>query len=510
MTELDIVFRSIINFKNASGVSTIAQAELVKNFRAMQEVIPEAPEEKAYKALYYFIRDYVKDCTGAPEVPSYEFIKNHYENVEGNETVLAILEQIKSQQPYIGQDFRRTLKMYNEDQSIASLERVLSNASKIASTGMEVGRGKKKRRLRGVMDAISYMALETKPLQQSITGVKLESQVVSREDADEFLEEYDKINRDPMEAIGIFTGISHIDNHLKGLKNTELMLCAAWTGHCKTTFCLNMAYQAVFSGWNTAFVTLEMSHDEIRKALYTLHSCNRHRFKQVAPEYAHLAGTIKYNDVQYGTLNKEERKFLEVVAKDFSETEGYGKCTVWQPDKSVTTVSDVDFKLRQIQQEYQSDGVDLDFVILDYISLMGNEEGDKSRDYNQNLNNIIKSLKRLCLTFNNGKGLRVLSPFQVNREGYKDARANDGIYLATALSNAHEAERSSDVIITLFISDDDRGNGMIKICNPKARRDRPFTPFHACVNFESKYMFDYAGDFETDPIKNMEIVISQT
>ena len=141
---------------------------------------------------------------------------------------------------------------------------------------------------------------------------------------------------------------------------------------------------------------------------------------------------------------------------------------------------------------------------------MGNEEGDKSRDYNQNLNNIIKALKRLCLTFNNGKGVRILSPFQVNRDGYKDARANDGIYLATALSNAHEAERSADVIITLYISDEDRSNGMIKICNPKARRDRPFTPFHACVNLESKYMFDYAGDFETDPIKNMEVVISKT
>jgi hypothetical protein len=83
MTELDVVFRSIINFKNEDGVSTVSQSELVKNFRAMQEVIPEAPEEKAYKSLYFFIRDYVKDCVGAPEVPSYEFIKNFFGKPRG-------------------------------------------------------------------------------------------------------------------------------------------------------------------------------------------------------------------------------------------------------------------------------------------------------------------------------------------------------------------------------------------------------------------------------------------
>jgi len=287
-----------------------------------------------------------------------------------------------------------------------------------------------------------------------------------------------------------------------------LMLVAAAPGHCKTTFSLNMAYRAVYGGWNTAFVTLEMTMPEIRRAVYVLHSCNQRRFRKICPEHSDLIGTLKYNDVAYGSLTEAENDYYKSVLRDIEESEDYGRLTVWQPDQTLTTVSDIDFKLRQIQQEYQAaNRGDLEFVIIDYISLLGLDRENKTKDYNQDLNNIIKELKRLCLTFNNGKGLRILSPFQMNREGFREAEKNDGIYTHTALSNAHEAERSSDVVISLFLGSDDRRNGMIKICNLKARRDKPFDPFQACVNFDTKYIYDFAGDYESDPLKNMEIIL---
>ena len=511
MIDLDTIFRSLINFKNDRGELTITQKALLKNFRALQEVIPDPPEEKVYKNLYYFLYNYVKDCTNdAPELPSYEFAKNYYEEIEGSEAVLALLEKIKTKQPYVGQDFRKALKMYNEDQNVLRFERVLSNANKIASVGMPVGYGRKKRVLKGTLDAINYLAVETKPLQQDITGVKLESQVISPEEADEVIEEYERVKKDPVEALGIYTGLTHIDKKLKGLKNTELMLVAAWTGHCKTTFSLNMMYRAVYSGWNVAFITLEMSHAEIRRAIYVLHSCNQRRFRKVCPQFKHLIGTLKYNDITYGTLTEEEEEYFRIVVDDIKNSPDYGKLYIWQPAQTVTTVSDIDFKARQIQQEFQADGRDLEFIILDYITLLGNDESTKTRDYNQSLNNNIKALKRLCLTFNNGKGCRMLSPFQVNREGYKEAKKNDGVYFPTALSNAHEAERSSDCVIALYVNDDDRNSGMIKVCNLKARRDKPFSAFNACINFDSKYIYDYAGDHEDNSIKNMELILSNT
>jgi hypothetical protein len=501
MIDLDILFRSIINFKNPKGELTISQQDLLKNFRAMQQNVPEAPEETAFKTLYYFVYDYVKSCdTTQTELPSYEYIKNHFESIEGNEAVLSILEKIKSQQPYVGQDYRKILATYNEHQNILKLERVLSNSAKIASTGMEVGVGRDKTRLKGVLDAISYFARESKDLQRSITHVKTESQIVSSEDASEMVAEYKKAKADPTEGMGISTWLKEIDDATNGLKNTELMMVLAFTGHCKTTFAYNMAYRALFGGWNTAYITLEMNFEEMRRHLYVLHSCNPY-FKQKLPQYADLVGKITYNNVAYGLLTPEEEKYWFEVTKDFDRTfnedaDTYGRSFIWRPEKTVTTVSDIEFKLRQYQQELAMSGKNLEFAVIDYISLLGADKDERTRDPNETTNNIIKSLKQLCLTFNNNKGIRILSPHQANRESYKEALKNEGFYNLTGMSNAHEAERSCDLVASIFKFDDDGDNNRLKICNLKNRRNKPFKAFDACINFETGFIYNYAHIIE--------------
>lgn len=501
MIDLDVIFRSVINFKNDKNVPTIVQQDLLKNFRAMQQTVPVAPEDKAYKVLYYFILDHVKGCqTAEIELPSYEFTRNHFESVEGNEAVLGVLEKIKGQQPYLGQDYRAVLKEYNEGQRLLQLERILSNSSKIATTGMEIGVGKNKIRVKGIMDSVSYFARETKDLQRDLTGVKTESQIVSMEDSVEVQEEYNKAKANPTESIGINTWLAEIDNATNGLKNTELMMVTAFTGHCKTTFSLNMAYRALYSGWNTAFVSLEMTFVEMRRHIYVLHACNP-MFRDKLPQYKDLVGTITYNNVLYGRLNEREQKYWEIVCKDFDQNSNdksvkYGRFFVWQPDKSLTTVSDVEFKMRQYQQELQIAGRDLDFSVIDYISLLGADKEERTRDPNETLNNIIKSLKRLCLTFNNGKGVRILSPHQANRDGYKEAKKNEGLYSLTSLSNAHEAERSCDLVLSIFKFDDENDNNRLKICCLKNRRNKQFHPFDACINFETGFIYNYSHAIE--------------
>jgi len=501
MFNLATVFRSLVDIRNAQGKPTITQQDLVKNFRSLQQINLKEPEDPAYKKLYHFILDFLKSCDGGdgPELPSLEYLKDYFEGTEGNEAVLASLSDIAQQRPYVGQSFRQVIKEYKEEQDISSMERILTNTLQVSTTGMSIN----KRNLKGIMDGISYFASETKELQQQITNIKLESQINSAEDADEAIKEYEEVKHNPADVLGIFTGIEKIDSSLKGLKNHELMIAAAYTGHCKTTFCLNMAYRALYSGFNTAFVTLEMSMPEIRRAMYVLHSCHP-LFREKHPEYAKYVGKINYNDVVYGNLTDEEYEYYKLVVKDFRENNPYGKFFAWQPDKAVTTVSDIELKLSQYQYELQNDREDLQFVIIDYISLLGVDRNEKSNDYNQNLNTVIKRLKRLCLTFNNGKGIRMLSPFQTNRDGYRKAKENDGMYDSTALSNAHEAERSADVIISIFAGESERKSGMLKICNLKNRRDRLFEALNACINFKTKCIYDYAGDdSDIDMMDNM-------
>jgi KaiC/GvpD/RAD55 family RecA-like ATPase len=501
MADLDLIFRSIINFRNSKNEETVIQKDLLKNFRALQQIVPEAPEENVYKIIYYFIWEYVKNCdTEDTELPSYEFIQNHFSTVDGNESVIRTLDSIKGRQPYVGQDYRNILHAYNKEQNVLKLEKALSNAAKIASTGMDIGVGKNKVRLEGVLDSVSYFARETKDLTRSITQIKTESQIVSGEDSEEVIAEYNKAEADPTEGIGINTWLTEMDYATNGLKNTELMMVMAYPGHCKTTFSMNMAYRALFGGWNTAYITLEMSFDEIRRHMYVLHSCNP-KFKDKYPQYRDLVGNIEYNNVLYARLTKEERAYFFEICKDFNkaysgEADCYGKFFVWRPEKTVTTVSDVEFKLRQYQQELQTMGRNLEFLVIDYISLMGADKEEKTKDHNETTNNVIKNLKQLCLTFNNGKGIRILSPHQANRESYKEALKNDGLYNLTGMSNAHETERSCDVAISVYKYGEDGDSNRLKFCCLKNRRGEHFKPFDACVNFKTGFIWNYGQMLE--------------
>jgi len=499
MVDIELIFRSIIYIKTEEGIETISQKDCVKNFRALQQIIPYPPEEKAYKAIYYYILNYVKSCdTSELSVPSFEFVKRHFDSEEGSASILVILDKIKGLQPYVGMDFRTILKEYNEQHQILELDRILNNAQKIASIGYEIKRGRKKSLLKGIPDAVSYVARESRELRIEITHIKTEGQIINSVEAEEVKEKYLKAKRNPEDSVGIQTWLTEIDNSTGGLKAGELMVITAFTGHCKTTFALNMAYRALFGGWNTAFITLEMTYEELRDKMYVLHSCNP-ILKELWPEYAHLVGKITFNNVRYGLLNEEEEEYFFKVCSDFesmSENSSFGKFFIWQPEETVTTLSDIDLRCRQYQQDLQINGKNLDFCVIDYISLMGADESEKSRDSNQTVNNIVKNIKRFCLTFNNGAGIRVLSPHQANRTGYLEAKKKEGIYDLTCLSNHHEVERSADLVISSFKFDDDGDNNRLKYCCLKQRRNGFFKPFDACIDFESGFIYNFAHVIE--------------
>lgn len=209
MVELNTLFRSIVNIRNTDGKPTISQDDLLENFRSMQQHVPAAPEDKAYSALYHFILDFVKSETGGkPNLPGYEVMKRHFEEVEGNEAAIAALERVRTEQPYVGGDFRRILRQYNDDMDVLKLQRILSNVDKIAASGLEI-KGPKgvKIKLQGISDSMSYFAREARALQRMKTGLKTQSQIVSVEDAEEMSQEYDRAEATPLCLWGLILGL---------------------------------------------------------------------------------------------------------------------------------------------------------------------------------------------------------------------------------------------------------------------------------------------------------------
>jgi replicative DNA helicase len=512
MITLDLLFRSIINFKDSSGKETISQKNLIKNFITLQKNVPDAPEEKGYKKLYFFINDYIRNCDAAEdkEVPSYEIIKKYFEEgivgEDKTEDVLKILEQIRVQQPFIGQEYFRNLTQYIEEINVDKINEILTKASRIAQVGDKENNSKKSKTLKGPVAALDYIARHSKEIKILNTGVKLESQIISLEDVEEAKTDYVTTRDNPLNSAGVTTGLKVIDNMWKnGLQSGHMMLVSAFTSQGKTAFSMYMAYRAIWSGFNISVITMEQSFKEIRDQIYVKHTCNPVMGKKY-PQFAHLVGKIDLTKVSYGELTKEEEAFYFTAMDDLKNTEGYGKLHIWYPPRAKPTISEIDFKLLQVQQEYKTAGKDLDLVVIDYITLLGLPPDERTRNSVEDQNNLIRQLKSLCGTFNGGRGIRMISPFQMNRHGYEEAKKNDGVYQLTALSDYHEAERSADIAIALFMDETLRQTGTVKVSCLKVRRNDFFKPFNAQMNKPSLFYTDSNISDEIEPTLALDMV----
>jgi hypothetical protein len=76
--------------------------------------------------------------------------------------------------------------------------------------------------------------------------------------------------------------------------------------------------------------------------------------------------------------------------------------------------------------------------------------------------------------------------FQISREGFKAAEKAEGQYNLTHLSYANEAERSSDIVTTSYLSDEMRKQCRVQFQCLKSRDQAPFEKFLARVEWSCR------------------------
>jgi replicative DNA helicase len=242
--------------------------------------------------------------------------------------------------------------------------------------------------------------------------------------------------------------------------------------------------------------------------IYCLHTTNMDVWR--GTEFEKYVGRVEYNDIRQGRLSPELKRFYFTAMDDFDKDERYGRLYVIQPDKTSYNVDDVNIKCLEVNSDLKTKGRKLEFICIDYLRLLG--VVGRSAGEREDLNAKIIGIKRLLLTFNNGQGLRCVTPHQIKREGYVRALSNGGLYLLSDLSDSSEIEKSGDVVITLFMDDAMRKSGVFKICNLKARRDKLFDPFEACGNLANKRIFPKAelkqSDMLLDEHTSLELPMS--
>jgi replicative DNA helicase len=439
-------------------------------------------------ALWSFVQRFV---TAHNHVPDYTTLTTHFKHAR-EDTVLDRLEELRTLPVRNQGDFKIRLETKAEERRIRIVSELLKEAAVITSTGLEVPDGKEKKILKGAASAVRFVLDRSHDILTPTLGTRLSGEVTS--DGDDFMAEYDRVEADPLAGVGQFTGLEQMDTALSGARRHELWIHAAFTGGLKSTFLLNWAYnQSVYFKHDSLIFSLEMPYEQCRRILYSIHSSHekfrkiRHKLGLQSDPTATVG--VPYDHIKHGTLNDwhpNAKKFLrDYVVPDFNDHKNneYGKIhiEVADPDKSDFTVAD----LRQRAELIYSENP-FSMIGVDHVSLMAPRKWVSSTT--DRLNEVVRDLKRLSMSFRRGQGIAVIALFQIGRRGYQEAqkkREKTGVatYDLTHLSYANEAERSADIVTASWVDDEYEKQNRVQFQCLKSRDSKKFEVFLARVEW---------------------------
>jgi replicative DNA helicase len=417
-------------------------------------------EDLESRDFFTFITDFYKNVNGPP---SLSYLEQRFQN---NADVLILLDLLKGKIQLFGTDYLAILLDAKKSVDGKRFTIMLNEAMQIATTGKDFGVGKSKFHMQGLDAAKDYLSTSIRVFggKSSKLYAELGDSVAS------VRAEYEETLRNPKQATGILTGIKEIDTATYGFKRGELVFVAAFVGEGKSTFAMNVAlYASKVLRNNVMYASLEVPFPIMNRLLAGIHSSHP-KFQERGLE------TLSSSLIERGQLNREQTEFYMDVLSDLENRDKTKeRLVVWQPDRSVS-INDI---LLEAEREDNEHGLDL--LIIDYIGLV---EGKTYNEYRADLNATIRKTKLAAMNFRKGTGIPILAPHQINRQGKLKADENGGVYDKSALADAHECERSADLIITAYLNDDLRATNQIKFGCLKARHTRPFEPFLARADFD--------------------------
>jgi len=479
---------------------------LLRNFQSLRDA-DLGFESLEDNVIWTYIKDFVHQHHHVPDLAT---LKGHFTHI-GEDEVADRMEVLSALPSKISGNFLTHLESKIQEHRTRQTSEILKEAATILQMGITIQDGKKGSKiLKGPVHAIQYILDRGHDIVMPSSGVRLSGNVM--EDTSNFKAEYQRVEEDPLAGIGQFTGVSQLDQSLRGAKRGELWTHAAFTGGLKSTLAIQWAYnQAIWYQHSSILFSLEMPYPQVRRLLVALHS-KHDKFRSIRKSLG-IGKSLDYQKIRDGELDRysedeirrmppaqrnalidgnlnpsrAEKIFLnDYVLKDLEDPSNhYGNIhiEVADPDKTDFTVLDLRAKAELL---YSKDPT-IRTIFADHMGLMSPRRYHSSTT--ERLNEVVRDLKRLSMNFNRGLGIAVVGFFQISREGFKSAEKNDGRYNLTHLSYANEAERSSDIVTTTFVNDELRERSLVRFQCLKSRDNKPFDSFYAGVYWPCRAIY---------------------
>jgi len=418
--------------------------EATANFKAL------TPERflnlrKVERTVLDYMFDFYQRQT---EAPQFDNVFDHFESIPDPEAIV-LLEETATLSPYYTGSFVDLVEQEVEDQAAGNLAQMCKNAIKIASAGLKIGKGV----VKGTDEAVAYLFSEAKGKPSAGDNRMAASLTKS---SGQLTALYQERKQNPHQTYGILTGYGLFDRATAGIRKKQLYLHAGFGGHLKTTHMLNMVINAaVDGGWNPLVFTSEMPAEDLKLLLIAIHSAN--------PKFTQDGRPIPSFRLLLGALSAEEEKFFEFVKDDLVANKQHGTIRVVDSGEFTSLGSVFQRTIRENAEE------EVDALWMDYLTRLPLDAKYHGIESTTARNESIADTKRFAMSFNGGEGLAVCSPFQVNREGYKRAKANEGRMDKTALAQYNAAEREADVITYIYFDLEEQAVSEPKIGVIKSR-----------------------------------------
>jgi hypothetical protein len=409
-------------------------------------------------------------------------------------TILNALAQRHAADPLhflSGNTFQFALDHYRASLLQDTLSHALVETGTILSTGVQrqvkVGQAWQQITLQGPDHALDFLNDTLNSVHRQIKSGSMEGDF--RAESEQVWQTYLKAKANPAGSVGVLSGIEPIDTLQRGLLPGELTLVMGFVGHLKTSFVMNWLYHcAIVQGKHGAVASLEMPVEELRRVIYVMHAANLKW--QDHPAF----NSISVDHLRYGNLTDAQEELFQLAADDLAHNPSYGAIHYKEPQENLT-IPEIE---RWATMKHRQ--TPLDLLVIDYLGLVDPGKKVSGLEKGANLNMVIRQAKGMALSFDRGRGIPILSPFQANREGLKLAEKSGGQYHLTALADAHEAERSTDKVYYTYFDATLRAGGQVQVGSIKNRNGAVISvPFRLFADPRTRIITNPDAGGSTDP-----------
>ncbi|MDQ2952790.1 MAG: replicative DNA helicase, partial [Chloroflexota bacterium] len=230
---------------------------------------------------------------------------------------------------------------------------------------------------------------------------------------------------------GVPTGFDSLDAKTGGLQASDLILIAGRPGLGKTSFALNIVWNAAVKKKTCAIFSLEMSELQVVQRLISMTS------------------EIDGNRMRRGRLSDVEFRSISAASDELQ------KAPIYVEESSQLTVTDILAKSRRLQAEKG-----LDLVVVDYLQLIEGSGDDEGRV--QEVARISRALKAIARELQ----VPVLALSQLSRQ--IETRGTEPMLSDLRESGALEAD--ADLVMFLWQKDrKDRDENVVRLKLAKHR-----------------------------------------